>query len=271
MRRNSGQDKVTEDQSRYQVGVHLPDGSAPDFSAEVTGPPQLFILKTVNVIAAGKSLIVLDKSNKKLWQADLTYAVPEGGGMFPGEKPRYGDGPCVEHGDTLYVFDQAVLSAFDLSSGNARWRVPSVGVVGLFFDDAGNVYVNTTSGNPDDVKYSRQIDITKQTDDVLMKLDPKDGKTLWKIQPGGFISYLQGKFIYLVESYDPNPMDADQNDMISSLMKPAFLHITRINPSNGHVMWDTHQDRCPVDIHFDGNIIELVFKREVQVLKFLTF
>jgi hypothetical protein len=273
MRRNSGDDKTVEDLSRYQVTVHLPDGSAPDFSAEVTGPPQLLVLKTVNVIAAGKGLIVLDKSNKKLWSADLTYAVDAGGEkMFPGEKPRYGDGPCVEHGDSLYVFDQAVLTAFDLSSGNARWRVPSVGVVGLFFDDKDNIYVNTTSGNPDDIKYAKQIDVTKQTDDILMKLAPKDGKTLWSIKPGGFISYLQGKYIYLVESFDPNPDDEDQGDNnIIGMMKPASLRITRINPRNGHVMWDTHQDRCPVDIHFDNNTIELVFKREVQVLKFLSF
>jgi hypothetical protein len=272
MRRNNGDDKTVEDLSRYQVTLHLPDGAAADFSAEVTGPPQLFVLKTVNVISAGKGLIVLDKSNKKIWSADLTYAVSDGGEKFPGEKPRYGDGPCVEHGDTLYVFDQAVLTAFDLSSGNARWRVPSVGVVGLFFDDKDNIYVNTTSGNPDDIKYSKQIDVTKQTDDILMKLAPKDGKTLWSIKPGGFISHLQGKFIYIVESFDPNPDDADQGDNnIIAMMKPASLRITRINPSNGHVMWDTHQDRCPVDIHFDNNIIELVFKREVEVMKFLSF
>ena len=102
----------------------------------------------------------------------------------------------MEHGYTLYVFDQAVLSAYELNSGNARWRLPSVGVTGLFFDDAGFIYVNTTSANPDDIKYSRQIDITKQTDDVLLKLDSKTGKQLWNIKPGGTISYLQGKYIY---------------------------------------------------------------------------
>ena len=53
------------------------------------------------------------------------------------------------------------MSAFDLATGNARWRLPSVGVVGLFFDDQDNVYVNTTTGNPDDIKYSRQIDINQ--------------------------------------------------------------------------------------------------------------
>jgi len=48
-------------------------------AAKSPGRPQLFVLKTVNVIAAGKTVIVLDKSNKKLWQATLTYPVGGGG------------------------------------------------------------------------------------------------------------------------------------------------------------------------------------------------
>jgi hypothetical protein len=273
MQRNNGGDKVSEDESRYQVTVHIPNAPGiADWTGEVVGPPRLFALKTVNVVAAGKTVIVLDQSNKKLWEAALTYNVSAGnGGMFQ-DTTRFGDGPCVEHGDTLYVFDAAVLSAFDLSTGSARWRLPSVGVVGLFFDDAGNLYVNTTTGNPDDIKYSRQIDVEKSDDDVLLKIDPKTGKTLWSVKPGGFISYLSGKFIYAVESYDPNPTDEEQmNDL--TLQKPAYFRIARINPKNGRVMWNYYDslDRCPVDVRFNDNSIELVFKREVQVLKFLSF
>jgi hypothetical protein len=270
IQRNNGGDTVTEDESRYQVIVHLPDApDAADWTGEVTGQPQLFVLKTVNVIAAGKTVIVLDKTNKKLWQTSLTYAVPAGGEIF-GEESQFGEGPCVEHGDTLYVFDQAVLSAYELGSGNARWRIPSVGVVGLFFDPQGFIYVNTTSGNPDDIKYSRQIDITKSTDDILIKLDPKTGKTLWNIKPGGFISYLSGKYIYTVQSYDPNPSDEEQtSDM--GLQKPAYLRIARVNPANGRLMWEHYQDRCPIDVRFNDNSIEMVFKREVQVLRYLSF
>ncbi len=118
-----------------------------------------------------------------------------------------------------------------MNTGNARWRLPSVGVVGLFFDNQDNVYVNTTTGNPDDIKYSRQIDISRKTEAVLFKLDPKTGKTLWRIKPGGYISYLSGKFIYTIQSYDPNPTDEDVlNDMTASLQKPPYLRIARIRP-----------------------------------------
>ncbi len=271
--RKNGGSTVTEDVSRYQVSIRRADSpDLVDWTGEVVGPPALFPLKTVNVLVAGKTAIVFDKSNKKLWEATLIYTV-SGGGGFRGDESEFGAGPCVEHGDTLYIFDQAMLSAFELGNGNARWRVPSVGVVGLFFDDAGNVYVNTTSGNPDDIKYSRQIDVSKHTDDVLLKLDPKNGRTLWSIKPGGFISYLKGKFIYAVQAYDPNPTDEDViNDMAASLQKPPFLRIIRINPKNGRIMWDYYdRDRCPIDVRFNENSIELVFKREVQVLRYLTF
>ena len=273
MQRNNGGGNVSEDQSRYQVTLHRPDSTgAPDWTGEVVGPPQLFPLKTVNVLAAGRTVIVFDKSNKKLWEATLIYPISAGQRGFGGAEPQFGAGPCVEHGNLLYVFDQAVLSAYDLATGNARWRLPSIGVVGLFFDDQGMLYVNTTTGNPDDIKYARQIDITKSTAAVLLKIDPRTGKTLWSVKPGGFVCYLSGKYIYTLQSYDPNPTDVEVlSDALEGLQKPPYLHIARINPKNGRVMWDHYQDRAPVYFRFQDNSIELVFKKEVQVLTYLSF
>jgi hypothetical protein len=276
MQRGSGADTVSEDESRYQVTVHLPDAAGTtDWTGEVSGPPQLLVLKSVNVVAAGKGLVVLDKSNKKLWQASLTYPIPGGDaamGAVAREASPYGEGPCVERGNTLYVFDQAVLTAFDLNSGNARWRLPSVGVIGLFFGDQDSLYVNTTTGNPDDIKYSRQIDISRKTEAVVTKIDPNTGKLLWSVKPGGFASYVSGKFIYVMECYDPNPTDQDvNNDMIASLQRPAFTRILRLRPSDGRVLWDYDDNgRCPVNWNFNQNSIQLIFKREVQVLRYLT-
>ncbi|HWY31990.1 MAG TPA: PQQ-binding-like beta-propeller repeat protein [Candidatus Acidoferrum sp.] len=269
MQRNKGGDTITEDESRYQVTVHIPgDTSSNDWTGEVIGPPELFALKTVNVIAAGKTVIVLDPSNKKIWDTTTTYPFSA---RDSSAESRYGNGPVVEHGGTLYVFDQAVLGAFDLMTGTARWRVPSVGVVGLFFDGEGKLYVNTTTGNPDDIKYARQIDVTKSTEAVLMKMDPATGKTLWSIKPGGFVAYLTGKFIYTLQSYDPNPTDEDVlNDSLVDLQKPPYLRITRIDPDTGRTRWDYEDDRCPVSVQFENNQILLIFKREVQLLKYLT-
>jgi hypothetical protein len=275
MQRNAGGDTITEDDSRYQVTVHLPGAtSTPDWTGEVTGPPQLFVLKSVNVVAGGKGVVVLDKTNKKLWQATLTYPLPGGeSGLaaFLGHAASpYGDGPCVEHGESLYVFDQAVLTAFDLNSGNARWRLPSVGVVGLFFDNQDNVYVNTTTGNPDDIRYSHQIDVTRKTKSVVAKINGKNGQILWRVEPGGFATYVSGDFIYVMESYDPNPTDEEvMNDMTASLQKPAFMYLRRLRPSDGRLLWEYYDVRCPVSWSFENNSIQLVFKREVQVLRYL--
>ena len=270
--RDRGGDKVVDDESRYQVTVRQPGAEgAADWTGEVTGAPSVFPLKTVNVLAANQTVIVLDKANKKLWQAALTYNVSGGlGGLEEGESP-FGRGPCVERGDTLFVFDQAVLTAFDLATGNARWRLPSVGVVGLFFDDRGSLYVNTTTADPDKIRYSRQIDITDKTSAMIYKLDPKSGQVLWNTDANGFISYLSGKFIYTLQSFDPGDEGEGGNDLTEILRKPPFLRIRRINPGNGRKLWEHFQERAPVAVQFDGNTIELVFKKEVQVLKYLAW
>ena len=268
MQRNRGGDTVQEDLSRYQVTLRRTDsGTAADWTGEVIGPPALFTLKTVNVLTARTNVVILDKANKKLWQAALTYNVAIRSRSANGQASQFGDGPCVERGGTLYVFDQAVLTAFDLATGNARWRLPSVGVVGLFFDDKGMLFVNTTTADPESIKYSRQIDITQKTEAVLLKIDPQTGRTLWSVKPGGFISYLSGKFIYTVQAVDPG----DDNGSVTGIQLPAFMRIRRINPANGRVLWEYSQERAPLDVQFKDNSIQIVFKKEVQVLKFLSF
>ena len=272
MQRSRGGDTVTEDESLYRVTVRRPDlKEAPDWTGEVNGPPALFPLKTVNVVAGGKTLVVLDKTNKKQWQATLAYSMAAGSGAPDEEVSRFGQGPCVERGDTLYVVDQAVLTAFDLATGNVRWRFPSVGVVGLLFDDKGMMYVNTTTASPENLKYSRQIDVTQKTSDIILKIDPRTGKTLWSAKPGGFISRISGKFIYVVQSNDPGEDEfGNPREVMAGLEMPAFLKIKRLNAGNGRVMWEYYQPRAPLDVQFNGNSIQVVFKKEVQVLKFFS-
>lgn len=267
MQRNSGNDKVTEDLSTYQVTFR--NSSGDEWTGDVTGPPQLFPLKTINVLTAGKTVMVFDKSNKKLWQAQLTYEVPDAGGDFLDKSSSLGEGPCAEHGDTLYVYDQAVLTAFDLKTGDARWRIPSVGVHGLFFDDQGMLYVNTTTGNPDDIKYSRQIDINKSTQGVFAKIDPKTGKILWTTNPHGSICYMSGQYIYSMYSFDPGDEEDIQDSATAGLENPPFLRISRISPKNGRILWEYTQGRAPVDVQFNKNSIRIVFKKEVEVLRYL--
>ncbi len=270
MQRANGGDKVEADESRYQITLRRPDASdAPDWTGEVVGPPEVYAQKSVNIIAAGKSVTVLDKANKLRWTNSLTYDVGIGRLGAAGENSPLGAGPCVEHGDTLYVIDQAVLTAFDLATGNARWRLPSVGIVGLYFDDADHIYVNTTTANPDKIKYSRQIDVAAAIDAVLLKVDARTGRNLWTAKTGGFAAYVAGQFVYTYQAHDKIEDDL-ASDLTSGFQKPAFMKIIRINPKNGQTLWEHDEDRAPVDVRFDKNIIYLVFHKEVQVLKFMT-
>ena len=270
MQRSHGGGTVTEDESRYQVTVRRPGAKeVPDWTGEVIGPPRLFPLKTVTVVSAGKILVVLDKANKKLWQATLSYNVTASAGVLDEDVARGGQGPCVERGNTLYVFDAAVLTAFDLATGKARWRLPSIGVAGLFFDDQEMMYVNTTTAGPERLKYSRQIDVTQKTGGVVLKIDPRTGKTLWSTE-SAFISYVSGKFVYTLDSYQ-KPDGEEENPYAIGVETPSHLTIQRLNPDNGRLMWVHYQKRAPLDVRFNGNIIQLVFRKEVQVLKFLSF
>lgn len=268
MQRNNGKDKVTEDESTYSVAIHQAGSSDPAWTGEVIGPPKFFPLKTVNVLAAGKTVIVFDKSNKKLWQTEMTYDVT-GGGQSASDESPYGAGPCVEHDGALYVFDQAVLGAFDAATGNARWRIPTVGVVGLFFDAKGMLYVNTTTGNPDDIRYSREIDVTKSTEAVVLKIDPATGKILWTTKNGGFISYLSGPFIYTVQVSDPGDEDELATAGLTGVFKSPLTRIIRISPSDGHSIWQEDEDRAAMNVQFDGSFIRIIFKKDVEVLHFL--
>src|SRR5581483_1541024 len=137
--------------------------------------------------------------------------------------------PCVERKGTLYVFDQGVLSAFDLKSGDARWRLPSVGIAGLFFDDHDMIYVNTTSASHETLKYSRQIDLSQKVSAVILKLDSRDGKILWSTPSRGLINYVSGRFILSAQSTIPDQDDDTESDE----QKIPWMRIRRLNPSDG--------------------------------------
>jgi hypothetical protein len=267
MQRSNGGDLVQEDHSRYEVTLRRP-GSAEAWTGEVIGPPRLFPLETVNVLAADKLIIVLDKANKKLWQSSLNYNIVAGMGGVDDESATYGQGPCVERKGSLYVFDQGVLTAFDLATGNARWRFPTVGIAGIFFDDHDNMYVNTSTASYESLKYSRQIDLSRNVISVVLKLDSRNGKTIWSNQSVGLVNYVSGKLVLTAQSYMPEERDEDSPGADTGFEKSPWLRIRRINPKNGREVWDHFQERAPLDIAFDQNTIRLVFKKEVQVLRF---
>lgn len=275
MSRSSGGDLVREDHSKYHVKIHLGGGKGvTDWEGDVVGTPELYPQKSVNVLVAGTTLQVLDLQNRKEWASTLMFPIAGGGSFLDFDQAeRSGLGPVVERGDTLYVFDQGVLSAFELATGNARWRLPSVGITGMYFDAAGMIYLNTTTASPDKIKYSRQIDVMNSPNDIVLKLDPKNGKEIWKHSMGGRIAYLSGKYIYTLTYTPPRDDDDefDENLAALGLESKPYVRIRRISPKNGRVLWDHYQPRGALDVQIHDNTFQLVLKKEVQVLQFLSF
>lgn len=274
MQREAGS-TVTEDASRYKVIVRRSGAGIPEWTAEVTGSPSFHPLKTMDIITAGTKAIAIDHSNKKLWEASLNYTVSGGRDLedlFDSESDAHesGLGPCVEKGDTVFIYDSGSLAAFDRNTGEARWRLPSAGISGLWFDDKGMLYVNTTTAGGDSVRYSKQVNIHDKAMSLILKVDPKTGKTLWDCQAAKHIAYMWKKYIYTTDQFEGDDPEGEGMGSVTGIVMKPFLRIRRIDASNGRIVWEHVQDRCPLDLHFHENTIQLMFRKEVQHLKILT-
>jgi hypothetical protein len=275
MQRERVGDTEERDLGRYQVTLRRPAGKdLPDWQGEVSGVPAVYPSDTVDVIAAGKSVVVIDRNNRKLWEAKLTYAVrPIATSRFGFSSSLHpnGEGPCVERGDTLYVFDEGVLTSFDLATGTVKWRLPSVGTSGLFFDEQGAVYVNTTTATPENVQYSRQIDVSDKLKFLVLKVEPKAGKIIWRAVDEGLVSYVSGKFVYTTEAH---PGQGSANELFSELTTmfeiPPHIRVRRLDARSGRVLWQHYQKRAPLDVRFDRNSFQVLFKHEAQTVRFLS-
>jgi hypothetical protein len=258
-----------EDESIYRVTLERFLGDrVPEWTGEVTGPPRLFPTPTVDVLVAGKTVTVFDKSSKRLWESKLAYPVssePSFGSDGFLESATGARPPCLEHGNLLFLFDPAMLTAFDLASGNVRWRLPSVGIRHVQAGDGGALYVMSTSAGVDRLKYSQQIDVSRKTVPVLMKVDAASGKVLWRVSEQGDQCHLTSKFLYLVEKDM-----GDDSFKTAGLGVPEHTRISRLNPKDGGVMWEYYEYKYPLAVDFQANTFLVLFRNELRVLKFLS-
>jgi hypothetical protein len=259
------------DASRYEVTIKRRGADTAEVKMEVVGHPEFFPLATVDLLVAGQSLTVLDKAGKKLWESKLNFEIASGfgGGSWNGELIATATAPAVERGNLLYFFDKGVLSCFDLATGNARWRQPTVGVTKLMFDHAGMLYVDATSGSVDSVRYSQQIDVSDKKYPVILKMDPKTGKTLWRSQQNGRLSHVFGKLIYTIEWHGGDEDAEPSTYGLPGLQTPPHIRIRRLSASDGKPKWEYYQKRAPISVDIQNNTIQLMFKKEMQVLKFI--
>ncbi|HXI85520.1 MAG TPA: PQQ-binding-like beta-propeller repeat protein [Verrucomicrobiae bacterium] len=269
MKRSRGEGIAKVDQSRYALTLQRVFGKdiAP-WTGEVTGSPALFAMKTVDVLVAGNVMYAFDKSNQKLWQSNLSYPIAP---QFTQREYALGYGrrtasaaPCVERGNTLYLFDRGVLTAFDAQSGAVRWRMPSVGISNIRFDDSGMLYVSTSTASPESIQYSDQVSLDK-VDPVIVKVDPANGKALWRLEKAGDECYAAGKYLYSTHVIVPGGLMT----MIGKGSSSRTFHLFRLNPRNGKQMWDCTREGSPGSVDFCNNEILFQFDDRLEVLKFL--
>ena len=86
----------------------------------------------------------------------------------------------------------------------------------------------------------------------------------------GALTYLSGPFLYTLESFasDDDSDDGSPFPVQSGLETQPFFRLKRLDPRTGKDLWEHFQQRAPLDVRFDRNTIRLVFRKEVQVLKF---
>ncbi|MEP6664736.1 MAG: hypothetical protein ABJC04_13850, partial [Verrucomicrobiota bacterium] len=259
------------DESRYGVLLRRSlEPDAVDWKGEVIGAPAFFPMKTVDVLVAGKSLLLFDKRNKKIAESALSYPVAD---VFSSAFLPAGAAPCVEHDQTLFFFDQGVLTAFHLPDGEVRWRLPSVGISTLQFDEKGMLYVSTTTGSPEDVQYSGQIKMVDTIKPQLLKVNPASGKTLWKCELVGNTCFLTGKFVYLANTAPTgNAMLLGLEEGLGAQSHAdANLLLFRLDPSNGERLWTLNKSGVPSGMDFFANRILLHYGNEIELLKYLSF
>jgi outer membrane protein assembly factor BamB len=247
---------------------------AADWTGDAAGNPQLFPLQTVDVLVADKAIWVFDKSNKRLWESKLNSELL--GGFRPalaGETPPFGEGPVVEKGDTLYLFDAAELTAFDLASGNARWHLATPSIAGLHFDAQG-IYVNSSGQSPGILKGQSHADVPESVPHMVQKVEAKTGRVVWSADREGLVRYLSGKFLYTVASQHGDTAEDEDFDLPvlnTGMQKTPHVRIKRLDPSTGKVIWEHYHRHSPLDVRFEKNTISVLCRKEMQVLKYLAF
>ena len=144
-------DEIVEDRSRYQVEWTMqgPRGNT-SYKGESIGPPRLYPLRSVMVVAGVKEFSVVDPNGNIKWEASLSYPLSlearysdnvwdagyyarsssENFDSIEQARSRF---PFVEHDGVLYSFDEGVIAARSLATGEVKWRVTSVNTRKILF------------------------------------------------------------------------------------------------------------------------------------------
>jgi hypothetical protein len=246
--------KERTDESRYEVTLTRPfeTGIAPA-RLEVRGRADVFSTKSLDLVAAGRALIAFDHTNKKLWEAKLANPLQASASWRGGEgSPRF-----IEDGARLYFFDDNFLSAFDVASGQPAWRIPSAGIRKVLLDGPGTLYISSANGN--DAPGGTGVP------PVLLKVDTKQGKILWKLEKYEDCFVSGGQLYATRETRNSEDMVNAVFDRSKAIQCRWKLY--KLSTRSGEPQWEWFQTRRPLHIETDGRKVALLFADELQLLK----
>jgi len=165
------------------------------------------------------------------------------------------------------------LTALALPGGQVQWRLTSIGISRVQFDDDGMLYVDSTAASPEEIQYSEQIKFEK-TAPVILKVDPRSGKILWQVQNLGQQSFLSGKYVYSASAQQGGvAMAVGLAEAVNAPRPeaPVHFHIYRLDPASGEVLWSFFRAEAPDEEIFQKNWFVLRFGNDVQAWNFLDF
>jgi len=253
------------DNSTYEVVLKRPyDAGVAVWKGNLTGRVQVFSTPGFDFITSGTKLLAFNHANQLAWESTLAAPVPFREGMEMMGEEFMDKVPCVEKDDRVYFYDAAYLGAYQKADGKVLWRMPSIGIQKVQFDDEGMLYLSSANRPAESLVYTQEL-FHGEESSLIMKVDAQSGKILWQ-QAKYLQIYVSGKDVYgMREGHNPN-------DILDPANAPkARIKIYKLTRSEGKPRWEWFEPRRPLAVMAKSKNVVLLFGNELRVISSIAF
>lgn len=246
---------VKEDRSRYGVRLRRWMGEGPaEWIGETVGPPWWVPLRSVDVLLGATQLWVFEKSGRLRWTAGLAFPVsPEILQQAEGTGRGW---PCLEMGSHLFVFDQGMLTCFDLATGRARWRLPSVGIARINEAEGRVLYVCTSTATLEDLAHPLEVKLLDKPQPLLLKVETDTGRVLWRRAQLADRCFPTRSYLYAWRFSRGKSGEG------------TFFNLYRLDPRTGRPLWHEYAERWPRALDFQAHRLLVQWEGRTEVREF---